>query len=164
MDTLKARLRLAGATNASAVIDQAVEDVRVGFYRRLTAETVTTLLAIAYSEAPTTDDEVKRSLANYAEVKWVRKELLRTLPTLFMDTAGKANSLWNEEAGFQRPFQSQINKEIDKLEAEIDDALRVLSGEDGLRDNDSMNVSTIEPEDEVDYPGATIWPALRAPS
>ena len=53
---LKARLRLSGmgSADAAAQVDQAIEDVRLGFYDRLGKTRVDEILAVAYVENATT--------------------------------------------------------------------------------------------------------------
>lgn len=162
MTTLRTRLRLDGAKAASAlaVIDQAVEDVRIGFYDRLGATRVAALVAIGYSENPTTANGVLRAKANSVEVKWVRVLLLRRLPVLFIDAQGLKQQVWNDESGFASGPERALRDEIEKLEAEIEEALLVLAGDEDP-DEAILNVSTIGPDETPDLPGASVWPGRR---
>ncbi|MCZ2418672.1 MAG: hypothetical protein LC123_02355 [Burkholderiales bacterium] len=166
MVTLKTGLRLkdARAEGALAIIDQAVMDVRLGFYRKLGASRVTELLDTASTDAPTTDAEVMRMLANSTETKWVRQLLLRRLPTMFADAAGGRQQAWNEEGAFEATPERRLKDEIDRLEAEVEDALETLKGNTDLNDRSSVQVSTIGPSETPDLPGASIWKSRRLSS
>lgn len=162
MTAIKTALRLEGAATASAlaVIDQAVRDVRIEIYRRLSATRVTAILLTADTDAPTTDAQIVRCLATSVEIKWVRLLLLRRLPTVFIDSSGMKQQAWNDEAGF-RAATTNLQKEIERLEAEIDADLEALSGDVDIDDKSAFNVSCLGPDTTPDLPGATVWPSLR---
>lgn len=162
MDVLKTRLRLEGAKTPSAlgVIDQAVQDVALGFHKKLGLSRITALQAIPYDETPDSEDDFLRLLANSVEQKWVRLLLLRRLPSLFVDASGMRQQAWNDEAGFNAGPEKFLQNEIDRLQAEIDEALVALSGDEDL-DEDIVNVSTIGPDTTPDLPGASVWPGRR---
>lgn len=134
--TLKARLRLSGvpvaATDTLGIIDDAVLRARMRFYRRLGASRVADLVAIAYVEDPTTDDGILRALANSVEVNIVRFELMQTLPTTFMDASGDANKKWNEEALFRERGPTERQKELTRLEDQIEEDMQMLALEEEL--------------------------------
>lgn len=161
MDTLKSRLRLSGAvkTDATAQIDQAVEDVRVGFYddvQGLGVARVTALLAISYTENAATAEALQRTRANNLEVTWVRLLLMRRMPTLFMDASGATLDAWNEEP--LTHGHSRVDKEIARLEAEVSEGLSYLSADDdeGIGD---MITMVFEPEETPDRPAQSIDPS-----
>lgn len=162
MTVLKARLRLTGATSADglATIDQAVLDVRAGFYRRLGAARITEIKTTNDIDAPATNAEILRSVATATEVLWARLKLMRTLPTLFMDASGSQQQRWNDEAGFRSAIQ-QTEAEIKRLEAELEENLQLLEGTDDIGDESTVHATCLEPDDEPDLPGATVWPSLR---
>lgn len=164
MDTLKARLRLEGATStgAQALIDQAVEDARILFYGRLTAATVTMIKATAYTETPSTDAQLLRTLANSVEIKVVRRDLLRSMPTLFLDSAGRRLQQFNDEAAFVA--QRNLRDELARLDDEIEEGLQKLAGEEGLDEQGSIEAVALAPDDTPDLPGATIWESMRRSS
>jgi len=169
MTILKTRLRLEGASAAGALaqIDQAVEDVTLGFYNKLGAARVATIKATTYTEAPTSNAEILRSLANSVEVKWVRYHLIRVLPNLFMDGSGTRQQTWNDEGVFSTTPnpRSELEKELARLLTEIEDGLLLLEGEVGVNDGEgTVSVTDIGPSDTPDLPGASVFPALRRSS
>lgn len=162
MTVLKAALRLSGAATAGAlaVIDQAVKDVRIGFYDNLGATRVAQIVAFTDSDDPDNDNEITRAKANSVEIKWTRVLLLRRLPSLFIDASGARQTEWNDEAPFVAGPERLLNQEIEKLEAEINAALEELKGEADAEDP-AVNVSVIGPDETPDLPGASIWPGRR---
>ena len=160
-DTLKSRLRLSGAaqTDALAQIDQAIEDVRVGFYddaQGLGVSRVTALLAISYEENATTAEALLRTRANNLEVSWVRLLLMRRLPTLFMDASGNSLDVWNEEPLTRKAGRS-LRDEIARLELEVAEGLAYLgAGDDD--DVGDLGVVVFEPSTTPDRPGLSISP------
>jgi hypothetical protein len=162
MTTLKTALRLdkMAAAGALATLDQAVKDVRIGFYRRLGAAQITTIKLTNDVDAPTTDAEITRSLATSVEVRWMRLLLIRRLSTMFVDASGQKQLKWNEEAGFLANNPVPTVDEVEKLEAEIDLDMGALSGDVDL-DDTQFNVASLAPDVTPDLPGATVWPSLR---
>lgn len=161
LTTLTTRLRLEGAKSPGAVatINAAIEKVRQNLYRRLGVTRITALLAITYVESGDTANEILRALANTVELDWVRMLLLRTLPTLFMDTAGIRQQQFNDESAFTTGIN--IADELKRLQAEIDEALDLLSGEESLTDTTSVRMDLLEPDDAPDFLGGTVFPELR---
>lgn len=159
MDTLKSRLRLSGASSADAlaIIDQAVEDVRVRLLsdeRGLGVDLCVKLRAIAYAENSLDADTIRRTRANSLEVKMVRALLLRRMPTLFMDGSGVVQEVWNEEP-ITRARPDVIAREIEALEQEIADDLDALLDEEQDSDNDAF---VIEPDETPPLAFDTIRP------
>lgn len=164
MTTLKTVLRLEGARAAGALaeIDQSVTEARVTFYRRLGKARIDQIKATATVDAPDTNEQILRTLANTVEVAMVRQRLMRLLPMLFMDGSGNRMQLWNEETGFDPASRQGIEKELARLETEIQEGLAVLAGEQDLDDESTVSADTIGPTETTDLPGASIWPGLRA--
>lgn len=162
MDTLKARLRFSGAANADAlaILDQAVEDVRVSLYddnEGLGNTLVNTLRAIPFVENATIANDLRRTRANNLEVAWVRLLLLRRMPTLFLDAAGISHEVWLDEPLARTP-RAMLQREIDRLRQEVLEQVAKLKG-----DNDEQGASVIvfEPDpDDVIVPGESIQPLL----
>lgn len=129
-DALKSKLRLSAvpdsALDAQAIIDEAILRARVRFYRALGTSRVNTLLAVSFTEAPTTDDEVMRALAATTEVKMVYCALLRMLPNTFMDASGDVDARWNEEAPVRERTTSELDSELERCENEIKADLQSL--------------------------------------
>ena len=125
---IKSRLRLTSVPDSSedtlAIIAEAIMWARLEFYRRLGKTTVDRLVAITEVAEPTTNDEVKRSVATQAEVNLVRVRLLRELPNAFMDASGDLNRRWNEEAPFRERPKSDRERIYRHLAAHLKDAGR----------------------------------------
>lgn len=132
LEELKSALRLSGvcdvSSDASAIIDQAVLVVRGHFYRRLGLARVAELLTFAVSDNPTTEPEILRSIACTTEIKWVKRELLLTLPTHFADGGGSTLKAYNEEAPFRTNSEINIASQRKELREEIEENLEMLSG------------------------------------
>lgn len=161
MDTLKERLRLTGAVQGDALaqIDQAVEDVRVGFFadeQGLGATRTNEILAIDYVENATTTNALIRTRANNLEVLWVRMLLMRRMPTLFMDGSGAVQQIWNEEGLTRNPLGT-LKSELNRLEAELIEGLAYLRGDED-EEAGALTVSVFEPAVKPDIPGSSIRP------
>lgn len=131
--TLKSKLRLTKLPTdsaANALLDEQILATRTAFYRRLGAARVGQILAIPFVINPTTENGVKRAIANTVEVKMVRVRLMRTLPVLFQDSSGDANTAWNTEAPYREAGLSSLDREIKRLEDEIEEDMQVLDGEE----------------------------------
>jgi len=132
--TLKAKLRLsavpASALDTEAIIDEAILRARVRFYRELGTARTNAIVALTFTETPTTEDEVIRALANTVEVKMVYCELLRLLPNTFMDASGDVNQRWNEEAPTRERGSFEISNELRHCEGEIANGLQELADPD----------------------------------
>lgn len=125
------RLRLDSVPDINDVhglIDQAIDDVRTGFYRRIGSDRISYLQSLPASQSVSTEADFMRTLAVNTEVKWVRLELMRTLGMQFV--AGSAsNQIWNEEsvrdvtlaamAEERRMIQKEIDNNNDVLAARI---------------------------------------------
>lgn len=166
---IKARLRLSsvpvGSEDTLAIIDEAVAAARLAFYRRLGRIKVNNLLDIAEVAAPDTDDEVLRSLASLTEVKLVRVHLLRELPNAFMDASGDLNRRWNEEAPFRERPRSDREREVARLNEEIEQAMQELERDGDESPGDVRNVfvfdGTPENPEEIPLPGDSLIPRAR---
>ena len=82
----KLRMGDTSDTQTLKVIDQAIQDVRNEFYRRLTLARALEIAALASVENPTTADEVLRAVANVTEVYWVQYKLVCILPHMSIET------------------------------------------------------------------------------
>lgn len=163
MDSLKARLRLSGAAadDALAIIDHAVQQVRVGFYSRLSSNRISTLRATSSVENPTETNQVLRSLAEQTEVMWVRYELMQQLPNMFIDGSGNTQTTWNQE-GLTREIRPAEKEEIlARLWSRIQSFLNQLAK--GELSASSISASTIEPDETQPRPGASVGLDWRRP-
>jgi hypothetical protein len=166
---IRARLRLSSVPDSSedtlAIIAEGIAEARLRFYRRLGRPAVQALVNIAEVAEPSTDDEVMRTLATHTEVKAVRVFLLRELPNAFMDASGDLNRRWNEEAPFRERPRSDREREIARLEEEIEQAMQELERDGDESPGDTRSVLTFDgtpdnPE-EIPLPGDTILPRPR---
>ena len=154
--SLRAALRLSQVpegNDGSALIDTAVEAAKVGFFRILGPEKVAALKAIPYTTNPTTSQDVLRVLAANTEVKWVRSQLLRTMPTLFMDGSSVMQT-WNDEAAFRQGSVLQTRDELKRLQVEIDSALETLKTS-VLSATGGAELSLVQPDNTI-APGDTV--------
>ena len=146
---LKEKLRLSGlptGKDGEAILNEGILAAREKFHRRLGASRVTTLLALVFTETPTTHDEVLRSIANTTEVLLVRRELLCTLPVAFVD-GNKPLTIFGTEAPFRHLGPSDLQIVKGKLDCEIEENLQILEGSDSIGGEErGLQVAVIEPE------------------
>ena len=157
---LRSRLRLSGIPekgDAFALFEDGVRVARTAFYRRLTHSRIAAIQAMARSDDPTTDDEYLRALAEEAEIKLVRKELVMTMPTLFMDSSNRGVEEWDNEAPFRGTSNFDRQKLADSLQSEISEIMELLEGSDTAGSETSIQASTIEPEVTPTLLGRSIW-------
>ena len=146
-------LRLSESSESSVQqIDDAILETRTGFYRSLGSSRVAELAAVTHSDTPASDDELDRARAESVEVKWVKLGLMRSMPTFFMEATGSAQQTWNEE-GLLRDADRRLEKEIDRLQSEVNCGLQELS-----KGECSPNVAVIGPTETNTYPGSSIFP------
>lgn len=128
---LKERLRLTAvpgtAGDTDAIIDEAVLQARVRFYTELGVARVNELVALSFTETPTSDDGILRATANTTEVKMVYCILLRSLPNTFMDASGDVGSRWNEESPTRERGGSELDDELKRCENEVVANLMLLA-------------------------------------
>jgi hypothetical protein len=155
---LKSALRLsavpASALDTEAIIDEAILRARLRFYRDLGATRTNELVALPYTDQPTTEDQVLRALANTVEVKMVKCQLLRDLPNTFMDASGDVNSRWNEEAPTRERGGFDLEEELSRCENEIVAALVDLAAPNTL-DCDEVQVFDGTPDCQTSFPATT---------
>lgn len=160
--TLKAPLRLSGVPSSStdtlAILDEAILSARLTFYRRLGKQRVAALVGTAYNANPTTEDEIIRALANTTETKMVYAELLRKLPNQFMDASGDAFRKWNEEAPFRERGPADLQREITRLESEIEENMQMLAEEEALEEESLYKTFDGTPDCPPPRPGDSIRP------
>lgn len=155
MATLKAKLRLTGAAqpDALAVIEDAVSQVRIGFYDFVGPDRINAILATPLNDAPTSTEQIIRSKAAVIETKWARMILLRVMPMLFMDASGDTGRVWNEEE-LTREAGAANEKELARLQEEIDRGLADLRGDDGTPEQlGSLSARTFGPATTPLRPG-----------
>lgn len=160
MSTLKARIRMSGApssTDVQDLIEEAVRTVRAGFYREIAADRISTIKTITEDENPTTENGILRLLASTTELKWVRYELMRTVPTLFFDSAPAAQTAWNEEGMLRGTSNSEREAEMKRLWADIQAAIPLLEGETEITEESTIKIFVLEPEGGALRAGGSLW-------
>lgn len=125
-DKLLSRTRIASANDAQTVdlVDMAVSEVRVNFYKALGSTRVNQIVSYALAENPRTDEELLRADAANIEALWLTLLLVPRLPTMFMASEHLTNQVFNEEP-LTRESRA-IKDFIAVLQAQIDDGLAGL--------------------------------------
>ena len=156
LDTLKARLRLSAVDtgDAAAVLDSAVEEVRLGLFAELGSSLVTEIQTLTREEPAVTDDGLTRLRAENVELLWNRMILLQRLPSLFMQSAGVARHAWNEEGITREASSKDIRTEVRELQRLVRIGLAYLLGQD----TGDLTVFVAEPDETPQYPGQSIVP------
>ncbi len=165
METLKDHLRMTGTSSVESsqtIINQAVEQVRVGFFDCLKAHRVNQIRQVPYRSNASDAKGLLRIKANNTEIAWVRSILMRTLPVLFMDASAATREIWNEEGLTRRASGPDLGKEIERLESQVAQWLDELKTGTATCDAvDTVRVSVIEPDDSPQKPGDSVFSALR---
>lgn len=157
MAVLKSRLRLTAVnqSDADAIIDEAVREVRVELYQALGSSQIATILATASSENPTTDAQLARTKAEMVEGMWVRMLLLDRLPMLVLDAQNGDLQQWNED-GLTRSFSSRERENIRQhLQSRISELLAEL--QTGT-DQPKARAMSLGPETTQPRPGESLYP------
>ncbi len=162
MAILKGQLRLSGAaeTDSLAILNSAVLKARVRLYKALSGARVAEILSTAHTDAPDTDAQITRINAENVELACVKSDLLRTMPTLFMDGSANKREIWNEEQIARRGGPSDVAAELERLEAEIDKGLEELIG-DSEEAAGEVRATCIGPLTTPPVPGASVWDAAN---
>jgi hypothetical protein len=171
LDLLKPKLRLSGVpttSDADDIIDEAILIVRQKFYRDLGSDRVAVLKALPFTETPTTNDQIIRAVANSTEVLWVRCELMRMLPTMFMDGNAQQNQIFQDEGLFRDTTANQIEQARMQCEIEIQQNLDLLRGDEEIASESTLRIDSPGVSQPVidtrtaarPYPGDSILPSF----
>ena len=145
MAALQAALRLTDVrpeSNALSILEQALRMARVRFYQRLGTSTVQDILDTDYVEDPTTDDEMKRFVANLCEIELVRLQLLDRMPVIFMDAGGQTREMYQNEGTFRSMDPQTLADIRQRIEAQIENWLALMAGEIELGDDEAVQAYT----------------------
>lgn len=134
-------------------IDAAVQAVKTGFFQHLGAAKIGQIQAIAYTKAPKTDADMLRVLAASTETKWVRSQLMRTMPLLFMDGSSTVQS-WQEDAAFRNGSFLQTRDELRRLDDEIKQNLSMLQSA-VIEGAGSVSIQLVTPDNSIS-PGQSV--------
>lgn len=159
---LVAALRLTGAVSkdAPAIINGAIQEVRIGFFDCLTDTRVAEILTFPTAENPNTADERTRVKAEKTEVMWTRLFLITRLPNFFLDSSGDVPQAFNEEGLTREPRVDALTREINRLNAEILKRIDALKGKDACSIEDEVQATTIGPDVTPPLPFESIAPIL----
>ena len=97
-------------------------------------------MAFASTPTPTTDDQVLRLLAESTELKLIRFNLIGILPYSWQDAGGDVQQQWNEEAPFRDMDGDETIAVRARLLEQIEQAYKMLSGEDSVGDDIQLRV------------------------
>lgn len=160
-DTLKQSLRLSGIStdsDAAVMLDAAIKEVRANFIRRLGLSRVSAIVAFDVSDNPSTNNETLRAIAEVTEVKWIKSLILRTFTHMSLSGAsGNALTTYHEEAPFRFMGEFDKSKEITRLQAEIEENLQLLVGEETFTSESRGQFAILEPSETPPRPGESIW-------
>ena len=152
---LLSRLRLTGVPDdrdAMEQIREGMREARSDFYRRLRLQKIEEIQGYASTGTPRTDNEYYRTLAELIEVKMVKASLLRSLKTIFADGGNDLGQMWNEAGLGRQMDRYDIEKEIKRLQSEIEDALQILEGSELPGAEHSVEAMVVGTTDEDDVP------------
>ena len=118
------RIETADDPQTVAAVEQAVRDVRLGFFSQLGKTRALEVAGYSLVENPTTDEEILRSQGASAEALWLTILLMTRLPVLFMDN-NAVNDVFNDEpltrdaAGKSGDTLAELKKQLDGLLGEL---------------------------------------------
>ncbi len=160
--SLLEQLRLSKTTDVDglAIIDGAIQEVRLGFYDCLSDSRITVILAFASVDNPDSDDERTRTRAEKTEVMWVRILLITRLPNFFLDSSGNVPQVFNEEGLTREPRRDAKDRELVRLNAELLKSMDILKGGAACTIEDEVQASTLCPDVTPPRPFASIEPVL----
>ena len=159
-DTLRKQLRLSGVpagVDADEMISTAILEVRSKFIRRLGLTRINVLVAMTFNETPTTENESLRLVANMTELIWVKAMLMRSLTVMFLDGAGGALQDFHNESAFRSTGPFERDREIKRLEAEIQENLELLEGTESIESETEGHILLIESDTDPALPGGTAF-------
>lgn len=159
--TARSLLRLSGvpssATDTNSIIDQALMVARLTFYRRLGQQRIAALLAMPVVAEPDSNTEILRALATTTEIKIATVELMRRLPSAWMDASGDIDKRWNEEAPFRERGPFNANREVQRLLAEIEEDMQLLANDEAV---DGTEIKVLTFDGTPDTPGPALGSSL----
>ena len=169
LDLLKPKLRLSGVpttSDADDIINEAILIARQKFYRELGGPRITVLKAIVFTETPTTDNQILRAVANSTEVLMVRCELMKMLPSMFMDGNANQNQIFQDEGLFRDTTSNQLEQLRMQCEIEIQQNFDLLAGDEEIASENSLRIDSPGVSQPVvdtttaarPYPGDSILP------
>jgi hypothetical protein len=132
IDITKSKQRLTNLEGGHTVLEQldlVIDEARGEFYTRLGLSRLTTILALAEVDPPTTDNDYLYLLAATTEQKMIRRGLLKAVTFLTKEgEGGRIYQEWNDVGAFRDLSAARIDRELARLDDEIDNAFGFLSG------------------------------------
>jgi len=145
-ETLLKRVRIETADDEQTLelIDQAMSEVRIGFYRAITSARAATIAGYTLVDNPTSDEEVLRATGANTEANWLTWILAQRLPYLFLDNRASTQDAWNEEQLTRDA--SGLEEFLDDLKAQIDIGLGDLM-EPPSEDSGPVKAASLAPDE-----------------
>ena len=146
-DALLTKVRIDPADKAGtlALVDQAIRDVRLGFFSRVGKTRSLAIAAMSYNDNPETDEEVLRAKGVSAENIWLYILLVERLPSLFMDNQGTRDTFNDEpltrDAGAVLKMIENLKEQLDALLGDM-----ILEGDDEASPNPSAKSEVVGPD------------------
>lgn len=108
-----------------SLVDMAVSEVRIGFYKELGTSRVAQIKGYDLTDNPETDEELTRKNAANIEVLWLTMLLLQRLPHVLLGSEHIVQEEWNEDP-IIRNKKSDAETLIESLKKQIDAGLSDL--------------------------------------
>lgn len=145
-----------------SVLDEAIENARAGFIRRLGISRVTEIASYALVEDPQTENEGLRFVARNCERLWVRHHLLLLLSARTLEGSGDVQQNWDYE-GFLRSTSSEDR--IKLLTSMLDEVARMLDRMEApssiaIGGESKVNATVFTPETMPPLPYQSAFPGL----
>ncbi len=143
LDTLMAKLRLSAAKkdDVPAAVQEALQQVRIGFYSDLGEARVNYLRSIPFNENGITKTDMLRATANSCEVKWVHCLLLDLLPVMFADSSSTQRDEWNQNTFVQQAGRQEANNSKVFRESVCSGVLPLLQALADLQDTEIAGIN-----------------------
>jgi len=149
LDTLKANLRLSGADTTTdsdfdTLLQRAVRSVRVFFRKHLSQARIEKIQAVLQASPvdPDEDDEYLRELAELTEINQTWIELSYLMPVLFMDASAGSGEVYEEEGGFRRTAQEELEQMRQHYKNQNISNLDILRGDETFNDTPNIRAWT----------------------
>lgn len=130
-DALLKRVRMDTASaSVQVAIDGIIQEVRLGFFFKLTKERVIQVAAYDLVDNPTDDDQIIRVEAAVAEANWVAYLIAGRFPMYMLDGTIVARQNWNDEpltrdsaaiSSYRKELKAQVDGAIAKLAVPVDE-------------------------------------------
>ena len=147
LETLLNRVRIETADDAQtlALIYQSVNEVRLGFYSKLTTARALTIAGYPLEDNPTSDNAILRSTGANTEALWVTWLLAQRLPWTSMDNSASTADAWNDEQ-LTRDAKG-LQEFLDALKLQIDEGIASLE-EPPDENAGATKASSIAPDED----------------